>query len=144
MIGESLIPSVSRQRTFRIVQKCLREAALKSPEKIENLRQLELYRLDRLIHALDPKRSDPRVAYVLIRISALIARLHGLDAPQRIETSRPKSTLMKGMDSSDLNKLSDEEQRRLEVLLEKAGAPLKQLTQGRLTRHGDSTHSIPD
>jgi hypothetical protein len=84
MIRESLIPSVSRQRAFRIVQRCLREEALKWSEKIDNLRQLELFRLERLIQVLDPNRSDPRVADVQIRISALIARLGRLDAPSEL------------------------------------------------------------
>jgi hypothetical protein len=34
-------------------------------------------------------RSDPRTVDTLIRISERVAKLHGLDAPQRIEASGP-------------------------------------------------------
>src|SRR6516165_645903 len=79
-IGEAL--SVSKPRAFRIVRKALDDLVLHCQEKAERVRQLELYRLDRLRLALDPKKSDPRVADTLIRISERVAKLHGLDAPQ--------------------------------------------------------------
>src|SRR5262245_26223469 len=84
-IGRAL--SVSKPRAFRIVRKALDELVCHCQETAERVRQLELYRLDRLRVALDPKRSDPRVADTLIRISERVAKLHGLDAPQKFETS---------------------------------------------------------
>src|SRR6266852_8369380 len=83
-IGEAL--SVSKPRVFRIVRKALDEL-VHCQDTAERVRQLELYRLDRMRLALDPKKSDPRVAdtLILIRISERVAKLHGLDAPQQIE-----------------------------------------------------------
>jgi len=86
-IGKAL--SVSKPRAFRIVRKALDELVQHCQETAERVRQMELYRLDRIRLALDPKKSDPRVADTLIRISERVAKLHGLDAPQRIETSGP-------------------------------------------------------
>ena len=81
-IGRTL--SVSKSRAWKIVAKALDELVQNCVETAERVRRLELIRLDRLRLALDSKRSDPRVADTLIRISERVARLHGLDAPQRI------------------------------------------------------------
>ena len=86
-IGEAL--SVSKPRAFRIVRKALDELVQRCQDTAERVRQLELYRLDRIRLSLDPKKGDPRVADTLIRISERVAKLHGLDAPQRIEASGP-------------------------------------------------------
>jgi len=80
-IGEAL--SVSKPRAFRIVRKALDELVLHCQDTAERVRQLELYRLDRMRLALDPK-TDPRVADTLIRISERVAKLHGLDAPSKL------------------------------------------------------------
>jgi hypothetical protein len=87
-IGKAL--SVSKPRAFRIVRKALDELVQHCQETAERVRQLELYRLDRIRLSLDPKKGDPRVADTLIRISERVAKLHGLDAPQRIEASGPE------------------------------------------------------
>jgi hypothetical protein len=86
-IGEAL--SVSKPRAFRIVRKALDELVEHCQDTAERVRQLELYRMDRIRLCLDPKKGDPRVADTLIRISERVAKLHGLDAPQRIEASGP-------------------------------------------------------
>src|SRR5713101_1988142 len=80
-IGEAL--SVSKPRAFRIVRKALDELVQHCQDTAERVRQLELYRLDRMRLALDPK-TDPRVADTLIRISERVAKLHGLDAPSKL------------------------------------------------------------
>jgi hypothetical protein len=46
-----------------------------------------MMRLNRMIFALSPHASDYRVANVLVKISARVAKLYGLDASQRIEAS---------------------------------------------------------
>jgi hypothetical protein len=86
-IGEAL--SVSKPRAFRIVRKALDELVLHCQDTAERVRQLELHRLDRYRLALDSRKSDPRTVDTLIRISERVAKLHGLDAPQRIEASGP-------------------------------------------------------
>ena len=84
-IGEAL--SVSKPRAFRIVRKALDELVEHCTDTSERVRQLELHRLDRYRLALDSRKSDPRTVDTLIRISERVAKLHGLDAPQRIEAS---------------------------------------------------------
>lgn len=84
-IGEAL--SVSKPRAFRIVRKALDELVEHCTDTAERVRQLELHRLDRYRLALDSRKSDPRTVDTLIRISERVAKLHGLDAPQRIEAS---------------------------------------------------------
>jgi hypothetical protein len=84
-IGQTL--GVSKPRAFRIVRKALDELAEHCTDTAERVRQLELHRLDRYRLALDSRKSDPRAVDTLIRISERVAKLHGLDAPQRIEAS---------------------------------------------------------
>ena len=97
--------SVSKSRSWRIVMQALCELAEQCKETAERVRQLELYRLDRLRFALDPKRADPRVADTLIRISERVAKLHGLDPPQKVERSAPGQT-QPVEPASDLSKLT--------------------------------------
>jgi hypothetical protein len=84
-IGEAL--SVSKPRAFRIVRKALDELVVHCTDTAERVRQLELHRLDRYRLALDSRKSDPRAVDTLIRISERVAKLHGLDAPTKIEAT---------------------------------------------------------
>lgn len=110
--------SVSKSRSWRIVMQALCELAEQCKETAERVRQLELYRLDRLRFALDPKRADPRVADTLIRISERVAKLHGLDPPQKVERSAPGQT-QPVEPASDLSKLTLPELLELERLQKK-------------------------
>jgi hypothetical protein len=119
-IGTSLSPSVSRQRAFRIVRKALDELTKECQETAERVRHLELYRMDRIRLALDPRKSDPRVADTLIRISERVAKLHGLDAPQKIETSEPSGGPIETEEPKpDYSKLTLDERLQLEALQNK-------------------------
>jgi hypothetical protein len=129
-IGEAL--SVSKPRAFRIVRKALDELVQHCSETAERVRVLELHRLDRYRLSLDARRGDPRTVDTLIRISERVAKLHGLDAPQRIEASGPNGGPIETEEKLDYSKLSLEEMLVLEQLMIKAGA-----------RHGDYTDSIP-
>jgi len=117
-IGEAL--SVSKPRAFRIVRKALDELVLHCQDTAERVRQLELYRLDRIRLSLDPKKGDPRVADTLIRISERVAKLHGLDAPQRIEASGPGGGPIETQESPDYSKLTLEEMLLLEAIEKKS------------------------
>jgi hypothetical protein len=120
-IGKSLSPSVSKQRAFRIVQKALDGLIQQCSETAERVRQLELYRLDRMRLALDPKKFDPRVADTLIRISERVAKLHGLDAPQPIQASASDLGPIEAQEPPpDYSKLTLEELLQLEALYKKA------------------------
>src|SRR5258708_32368707 len=106
-IGDAL--SVSKPRAFRIVRKALDELVRHCQDTAERVRQLELYRMDRIRLALDPKKGDPRVADTLIRIPERVAKLHGLDAPQRIEASGPDGGPIQTQDQQaqpDFNRLT--------------------------------------
>ena len=121
-IGEAL--SVSKPRAFRIVRAALDELVQHCEDTAERVRRLELYRLDKIRIALDSKKGDPRVADTLIRISERVAKLHGLDAPQRIEASGPNGGPIETKEQLDLSKLSLEELVELERLQCKmAGLP---------------------
>ncbi len=109
-IGEAL--SVSKPRAFRIVRKALDELVQHCQDTAERVRQLELYRMDRIRLSLDPEKGDPRVADTLIRISERVAKLHGLDAPQRIEASGPDGGPIQTQDQEvqpDFNRLTLDE-----------------------------------
>lgn len=107
-IGEAL--SVSKPRAFRIVRKALDELVLQCQDTAERVRQLELYRLDRYRLSLDSRKSDPRTVDTLIRISERVAKLHGLDAPQRIEASGPNSGPIQTQEAEpDFSKFSMDE-----------------------------------
>ncbi|HKV25618.1 MAG TPA: hypothetical protein VJN93_13575 [Candidatus Acidoferrum sp.] len=118
-IGEAL--GVSKPRAFKIVRLALDELIQHNQETVERVRQLELVRLDRYRLALDPRKSDPRVADTLIRISERVAKLHGIDAPQRIEASGPGGVPIQTQEESlDLSKLTVEELLLFEALHNKA------------------------
>jgi hypothetical protein len=118
-IGEAL--SVSKPRAFRIVRKALHELVLHCQDTAERVRQLELHRLERYRLALDSRKSDPRTVDTLIRISERVAKLHGLDAPQRIEASGPGGGPIETEATPGYRKLSLEEKLQLEALLNKTG-----------------------
>ena len=124
-IGDTL--SVSKPRAFRIVRKALDELVQHCQETAERVRQMELYRLDRIRLALDPKKSDPRVADTLIRISERVAKLHGLDAPHRIETSGPDGGPIQTEEKIDFSKLDLQELLALEQMMIKAALRLQRL-----------------
>jgi hypothetical protein len=78
-----LSPRVSRQRAWKIVTTALREAEAAEQElKMEGLahfRLLTVYRIERQIRALDAKLPDVNAARMLLSISTMISRLHGLE-----------------------------------------------------------------
>src|SRR6266403_3886806 len=124
-IGEAL--SVSKPRAFRIVRKALDELVEHCTETAERVRQLELHRLDRYRLALDSRKSDPRTVDTLIRISERVAKLHGLDAPQRIEQSGPDGGPSQTQEQvPDYSKLTLDELLQYEELYRKAhGLPTR-------------------
>ena len=80
---------VSKPRAFKIVRVALDELVQHCSETAERVKALELHRLDRYRLSLDARKGDPRTVDTLIRISERVAKLHGLDSPQRIEASGP-------------------------------------------------------
>jgi hypothetical protein len=117
-IGKAL--SVSKPRAFRIVRAALDDLVQHCEDTAERVRRLELYRLDEIRIALDSKKGDPRVADTLIRISERVAKLHGLDAPQRIEASGPNGGPIETEEKMDLSKLTLDELLLLDAIDKKA------------------------
>jgi hypothetical protein len=116
-IGRAL--SVSKTRAYRIVRAGLDEYVVTCRETAESVRYLEMLRLNRMIFALTPRASDYRVANVLVKISARIAKLCGLDAPLRIEQSGPAGGPIVTQSAPDFSRLTLQERLRLEALFEK-------------------------
>jgi hypothetical protein len=116
---EALDPPVSRQRAHRIVQKALAELAEQCHEKTETLKQLELNRLNMVLKSLFTKRADPRYALAIVKISERIAKLNGLDAPQKIETTGAGGGPIQVEHAPNYDNLSLQEKLQLEALLKK-------------------------
>jgi hypothetical protein len=76
--------------------------------------------MDRIQLSLDPKKGDPRVADTLVRISERVAKLHGLDAPQRIEASGPGGGPIETEEGPDYSKLTLDEMLLLRAMERKA------------------------
>lgn len=107
-ISEAL--SVSKTRAYRIVTAGLAELAEESKAMAARVRELELFRLEKIRFALWARRSDPRVADTLIRLSERTARLVGLDAPAKYEvTGDDGGPVQVQQTGPDLTKLTDEE-----------------------------------
>lgn len=103
---------VSRASAWRIVTRGLDELTAKCAEKAEQVKALELVRMDAMRVLLWPKRADPRVADSLLRISERVAKLHGLDAPAKHELTGADGGPIETQESNpvpDLTKLTDEE-----------------------------------
>lgn len=82
-IGEQL--KVSHVQAYRDVSAELKRLTSLRDEKLEELRELELQRLDRLLHKLDEKIEAGQLTAMdrALRIMERRARLLGLDAPER-------------------------------------------------------------
>lgn len=78
----------------------------------EDVRRIELERLDKMTLALFTRRSDPRTADTLLRIMERRARLLGLDSPTLVDT-RNQTVVVK----RDLDRLSDDDLAVLEAAL---------------------------
>lgn len=133
-IGRAL--SVSKTRAYRIVRAGLDEYVVTCRETADSVRHLEMLRLNRMIFALTPRASDYRVANVLVKISARIAKLYGLDAPQRIETTGKEGGPIETKQTEpDSSKLTLAEKLRLEELQRKAlGLPERSIDEAPYTR----------
>lgn len=105
------------------MRKALDELVEDCTDTAGRVRHLELHRLDRYRLALDSRKSDPRAVDTLIRISERVAKLHGLDAPQRIEqTGLNGGPIQSQEQKPDLNKLSFDELLIFEALHRKAAS----------------------
>lgn len=77
----------SRQAAAKDVERALQRAVLAQHTSVEELRELELMRLDKLQAAMwkAAMEGDPRAVEVSLKISSQRCKLLGLDAPLRAE-----------------------------------------------------------
>lgn len=94
---------ISLGQAFKDVQKSLQESLANRNDDAEELRQLELDRLDDLTSALDHwvKAGSVPAANAMLRVMERRAKLLGLDAPTKQELK------------IDMSKLSDDELRAI-------------------------------
>jgi hypothetical protein len=119
--GKSHKQLISPSRAFYMAQKARGELAKTDQKTAEQIRKALILQLNRLRMALLPKASDPRTVDALIRISRCVAKLYGLDARQRIESSRPDGELIETQEPPpDYSRLTREELLQLAQLLKKA------------------------
>ena len=136
-IGRALNPSVSRQHAWRLVDRALKELESEFKETNRERVQLEHMRLNRMICALDPRSSEPRVVLTLLKISDRICKLYGLDPPKRIVVCEPNGTAMTPKtEKLDLTKLTFEELNTLERLQAKMAGKDSVQSQGE-AQHGN-------
>jgi Homeodomain-like domain-containing protein len=81
-IGDRL--GISKQRAHQLVSEELTRLRTETPEAAEQVRQLELERLDAMIRIITPqvKRGEIPAMQTVLKIMERRAKLLGLDAPQ--------------------------------------------------------------
>lgn len=97
-IGDKL--EVSHQQAYRDVMNELARLASERDGKVEELRQLELERLDMLLKGLEPmaRTGNPGAVNSYIKVMERRAKYLGLDAPEKFE---------------DMTKYTDEQLQRI-------------------------------
>jgi len=84
-IGERL--GMSESGAWRAVMRALKRLMERINEQAEDVRTLEVQRLDDLLETLWPYRHKPAYVDRILRVMERRARLLGLDAPERREIS---------------------------------------------------------
>lgn len=86
-IGQAL--KCTKKYAFDLVLRGLYEAKESIAEDVEQVRLVELMRLDSILMELWQARKDPRTADTILRISERRSKLLGLDAAAKNELSGP-------------------------------------------------------
>jgi hypothetical protein len=97
------------------INKGLNELNAESGTLQMELRTLQINRLEGMFLELWPRRRNPKISQVLIRILDREAKLCGLDMPIRVQHLQPTDETPRGV---DLNKLSLEQLIQLEAILQ--------------------------
>lgn len=95
---------VSRPAAYNSVKTALQETKLKMAESVDELREIERERLERLILAVMPKAmsGDVKAVDSVRRLSESLRRLLGLDAPDKIEFNWRDEAKEIGLDENEL------------------------------------------
>jgi hypothetical protein len=108
---------ISRKGAWKIVMRSMDRARKDSAEQAEQVKELELARLDALLLAHWTDRARTKNAEVILRIMERRARLLGLDAPSRWEGSGPDGGAIPIDNTSKLAGCSDDQLDRIEAIL---------------------------
>ena len=119
-IGDAL--GLTRQRAFQLVSEGLGELNATCAQGADDVRRLELERLDAILLSLYPQRGNPRVADTILRTMERRAKLLGLDAPVKIAPTTPDGLALPS-GGLDLSRLSLEDLESLEAIHRKASLP---------------------
>ncbi len=84
----------SKAQAHRYVTAALEETRNRVAEQVEQVREMELQRIDAIVVSLWQKRGDPRVADTLLRAGERRSKLLGLDAPERSEVTDKRSSII--------------------------------------------------
>lgn len=120
-IGAAL--KINKSTVCRDIAAAMADLQTLTKEAAEDVRQLELARLDRLLAKLEKgglKRGDHRAVAAAVRISERRAKLLGLDAPTKL-AGHDGGALVP---SPDLSSLSAEELEALAALVAKVNPPV--------------------
>ncbi len=112
----------SKHTAHNLVMKGLAELEAKTKEKAEQVRQMEVMRVDAIIESLWENRGVPRASEVILKAQERRARLLGLDAPAKVAQTTPDGKDLPP--ALDLSKLSDEQLATLEAIYA-AAAPVQ-------------------
>lgn len=111
----------SKSRAHDLVTEGLRELEATCASTAEELRRLDLERVDAIILGLWPQRKSPRVADSILRAQARRAALLGLDAPQKIAPTTPAGEALP--QTVDMARLTTEQLEQLKGILKTGTAP---------------------
>lgn len=118
-IGDTL--GMSKTRAYELVMEGLKELNERVAEGAQEVRRMELERIDGILLALYPQRKNPRVADSILRAMDRRARLMGLDAPVLVAPTTPEGKALPG--ALDLSKLTTEQLEQLEAIHKAAAVP---------------------
>lgn len=106
-IGEAL--GISRAGAYECVRRALEALRVDSQEKAEEVRELELSRLDRMLEIAQAAADAGELSAIdrVLRIQERRSKYLGLDAPTRTETSATVAAAvdLSGMDDAKLSQL---------------------------------------
>jgi len=95
-IGKRL--KISHVSAWQHVKSAMEEHRKALAEDVEQVRDMEVNRLDGMLEKLYPRRKDPRTADTILRLMDRRSKLLGLDVPNKVDVN-----------VTGLEKLSDEE-----------------------------------
>jgi hypothetical protein len=82
-IGKEI--GVSHVQAGRYIAEALEESAQRTALKADQLREIELHRIDEVLRGLWSSKDEPQTASVIIRLGERRSKLLGLDAPTKLE-----------------------------------------------------------